>query len=202
MLRKLFITSLDVTAGKVIAAAGEALGYPLGDYAVIKPGDEGCGWQDREPRGYYLAIYDDLKQTPKEVLEAVRRQLRRTGHRAIARSLSLGVNWVYMPDGMPGEWYDQVWPECELLRNMEESIEALGGQATAEDAATMQALRDRLQPTLDAGIAQSEQVLVGWALDMGQALGGIEMNTEKFETSALLHGALTRIQEREQGGTA
>ena len=183
MLRKLFITSLDVTAGKIIAAAGEALGYPLGDYAVIKPGDEGYEWQDREPRGYYLAIYDDLKQTPKEVLEAVRRQLRRTGHRAIARSLGLGVNWVYMPDGLESDWYDMVWPLCEEIRLIEASYDRLTGPALLRAIGKRTALRNRLQPVLDAGIAQSEQALAGWALDMGQALGGIEMNTEQGGTA-------------------
>lgn len=179
MLRKLFITSLDVTAGKIIAAAGEALGYPLGDYAVIKPGDDGYEWQDREPRGYYLAIYDDRKQTSKEVLEAVRRQLRKTGHRAIARSLSLGVNWVYMPDGLESDWYDMVWPLCEEIRLIEASYDRLTGPALLRAIGKETALRDRLQPVLDAGIEQAEKQVTGWALDLAHRLGGLDLDDEK-----------------------
>ena len=181
MLRKLFIASLDVTAGRTIAAAGVALGYPLGDYAVIKPGDEGYEWQDREPRGYYLAIYDDLKQTPKEVLEAVRRRLRRTGHRAIARSLHLGVNWVYMPDGLERGWYDMVWPLCEEIRLIEASYDHLTGPALLRAIGKRTAIRERLQPVLDAGIAQSEREMTAWALDLAQCLGGLPLTDEGDE---------------------
>ena len=181
MLRKLFITSLDVTAGKTIASAGEALGYSLGDYGVIKPGDEGYEWQDREPRGYYLVIYDDLTQTPRETLEAVRKQLRKMGHRAIARSLRPGVNWVYMPDGLESDWYDMVWPLCEEIRRAEETYDRLIGQTLPPAIDKIAALRNRLQPVLDAGIEQAEKEVTGWALDLAHLLGGLPLASEGDE---------------------
>ena len=145
------------SAALAVTEGAKRLGITVSNMAIVAPKDaeEAFGRSADEPTGIVLITYDNNLTTPLGAVVRVAEEAR--------VPLSLHATEIFIPDGLEAVVADGLWDDYLALLDL--------GPLSPEAVAASLALEKRQSEAID----QAEAAVRAWALDMGAALGGLDV---------------------------
>lgn len=157
LLNAVALFSGTPSAARAVTEGAKRLGITVSNMAIVAPKDaeETFGRSADEPTGIVLIAYDDNLTTPLGAVVRVAEEAR--------VPLSLHATEIFIPDGLEAGVADGLWDDYMALLDL---------SPLSPEAATA---RGALEKRQSEAIDQAEAAVRAWALDMGAALGGLDV---------------------------